>query len=508
MCQLLAIVLFSLVMALLFLPGVYNGGNDKDIWHILNTGRYVFENGLTDIEPFTCHEGMHYFPQQWLGAFCAYCCYSIGGLNGYMALVFMGVLLSTLVVFFISLEKTSSSQSLFVALFFAFWMTFRLLAKLRIYDVLVALLVLYLLILYSRTEKKRYLCGIPLLAYATICIHATMWPLIFVVGGGYLIGMIIHRDEPRKLLPVVACGFASLLIMLLNPYGLEALTYIFTSLSPEITETIGECFGVMDYLPLFSEYRWVILPALFFLVGLSFCYLALRSPKRDFRVILPFVGFAMLGFTAIRNLYNMEGYGIVLLSLAMFPQVKGLEGIKRVAEAIMGRFGDRKALPTLLAVELLACMVLCVPLSRMSFEHPDDTVGKTIYEDIVARGLDVSQVPVYLDDGSQEEFDYRLRSYYDARAEVFLEENNHQYNYRGEYIRVAGVLSATNTPESVADLERFLAKYQFGYVTVFDYSESMKQACQNQGYELIGEANKPGAQDDSDKRVLIYRKKA
>ena len=54
---------------LLLIPCLTIGKNlNNDIWFILNCGKYVVQNGIPNIEPFTIHEGLSFVMQQWLTA--------------------------------------------------------------------------------------------------------------------------------------------------------------------------------------------------------------------------------------------------------------------------------------------------------------------------------------------------------------------------------------------------------------------------------------------------------
>ena len=39
---------------------------DNDIWFLINTGRYILNNGFPSIDPFTIHEGFSLVIQQWI----------------------------------------------------------------------------------------------------------------------------------------------------------------------------------------------------------------------------------------------------------------------------------------------------------------------------------------------------------------------------------------------------------------------------------------------------------
>ena len=51
----------TLLIALMFLPClVVNLQLDNDIWFLLTSGRFVLQNGIPTIEPFTLHQGFSF----------------------------------------------------------------------------------------------------------------------------------------------------------------------------------------------------------------------------------------------------------------------------------------------------------------------------------------------------------------------------------------------------------------------------------------------------------------
>jgi hypothetical protein len=60
---------------------------DNDIWFLLSHGRYVLENGIPHIEPFTIHKGFEFVMQQWLSAGLFYVLYNAVGSIGLKLIV-------------------------------------------------------------------------------------------------------------------------------------------------------------------------------------------------------------------------------------------------------------------------------------------------------------------------------------------------------------------------------------------------------------------------------------
>lgn len=74
-------------MGIVFVRLVFDG----DLWFILNSGRFVVENGFPYTEPFSMHEGLNFVLEQWLTDIIYWEFYTNFGAEGVLTFViFMG----------------------------------------------------------------------------------------------------------------------------------------------------------------------------------------------------------------------------------------------------------------------------------------------------------------------------------------------------------------------------------------------------------------------------------
>lgn len=85
---------YKFLYLLLYIPCFLIGHDlNNDIWFILNSGRYVLQNGFPYTEPFTIHEGMSFVMQQWLSGVIFWIDYSAFGEIGlYLVVILIYVL--------------------------------------------------------------------------------------------------------------------------------------------------------------------------------------------------------------------------------------------------------------------------------------------------------------------------------------------------------------------------------------------------------------------------------
>ena len=58
-----------------------------DIHYLLNEGKYVLENGIPYIDPFTIHEGLNLVMHQWLTSVVFFAVYSLFGYIGLLIFI-------------------------------------------------------------------------------------------------------------------------------------------------------------------------------------------------------------------------------------------------------------------------------------------------------------------------------------------------------------------------------------------------------------------------------------
>ena len=68
------------IVILLLLPILLNFNTkfklNNDFWFLINTGKYIINNGIPHIEPFTIHSNLLFVVQQWLTDIIFYFIYS------------------------------------------------------------------------------------------------------------------------------------------------------------------------------------------------------------------------------------------------------------------------------------------------------------------------------------------------------------------------------------------------------------------------------------------------
>lgn len=416
---------YKFLYLLLYMPCFFIGRNlDNDIWFILNSGRYVLQNGFPHIEPFTIHEGMSFVMQQWLSAIVFWSIYKILGELGLILVVMLFYILFVYMTFklcmFLSEDNFPVSYGIsfvVIALMYAF-----MVQRPHIFLFLIILIEIYSLEIYIKSNNKVYLLPLLILSILLINLEAALWPLLFVILLPYLVDsfkfkfmFIEGQGYGKKNLFLTMLGMIA--VAFVNPYGIEALMYLFNSYGfKEMTNFIQE-LAVANINTLLGK---IIFGTVFLVFFAIFIY---RKNNYKLRYYLLTLGTAYMTISAIRSYSIFIICGIVPLSY-YFKNYK----IKTIEKK-----NDKKTLliRKFLIVVLVVSSILVI-YKKNTYINPQlqDLIKSVNY----LENFNKNEVKLYtgFNDGGYLEF-RGFKVYIDPRAEIFLKNNNKKYDIMKEY---------------------------------------------------------------------------
>lgn len=453
----------------------WRNGADCDIWHVLSTGRYLIESGLhfPDTEPLTMHEGLEYVPQQWLYAILLYAVYSLGGNAAYILLLWAVVIICALAIYCFPTENERKSRSLIVIALFVFGMIVWAMPKVRVFDCLLVVLLSACLTRWRKSGQAVWLIAAPVSALVMINAHAALWPLVFLVGFAFLADALLEKNL-RGVGQLIFAGTASLIMLLVNPYGIDAITLVFRSMSPDITDAIMECkspftlkHGMLGYFSIA-------------LIGASLATIVFKRKDRGLRPLL-----FLLAISMLLAAWSYRNTNILVTAFAL-----------TLIEVPLARIEFSKTGAKVLLIVLTLAAGLSIPMYMKTvgaLEGPRDPQSECVVLACSELGRDASTVSVYEFDSSYSEFAYRIRGYHDARAELFLEKVNRRSDLSGEYIATSHDMVAASEGDECAQarLREFIEKYQFDFIEteeeVVPFMSALGEAAEQCGYRKIAE---------------------
>ena len=439
----------------------------NDIWFLLNHGKYVLNNGFPSIEPFTIHQNFSFVMQQWLSSVIFYLSYSLLGKYGLLLLT----LLVTGYIIFISyklcmlLSDNRYSLSVLIStivttLLAASFIT----SRPHIFTFAIIITEIYLLEKYIKEEDKRYIYPLPLLSLLEINLHASMFFMQFAFILPYLIDSFKYKIGPLKSSgytkkPLFITVILMFLVGFINPYGINAITYIFSSYGNSyINEIVEEMLPVV----ITDSVGKVSFFLIFMIVSIYIFYRKNDIKPRYFYLL---IGTIYLTLSSQKGLSYLIIGGILPLAYYLKPAFKK-DTVKE----------KKKSYSYLLSSSCLVVISLLVVIGTdsMTFTYKFKEGVDYLLEN--NKASDITLYTGYAE-GAYPEWK-GIKCYIDPRAEIFLKGNNKQKDIMEEYY----LLQIGNL-----DVNEFLEKYKFDYLLVIETDYLYNNMDDIENYKLVYE---------------------
>ena len=476
------IVVFILpaLFVLLFTQSINN-----DSWFVLAEGRHIVNDGLFYTDALSMHQDLSITVQQYGFAACFWLIYSVAGPAGLYVMMLALNFIICLLIYKICMLLSDKNKNLSLVLMVLSDVVLALgfvTTRAQMVSYILFLALIYILELYVKTKKVKYLWVAPLISLIQINMHASMWWLLIIVMLVYIIDSIkapkIHL-QGYKTTPLIIAAIAMLLTGLINPYGTSMITYIFTSYGG------GPIFGLVDEMKPFTLRS--IFGVMLYIMIAGVLILCIYGPtKKDIRMrhLLMFFGFFALGINSVKGMSE-------LILVAYMPIAAAYKKIK--VEKILYSKTGRNALIMWSGVVAIPCAIACAAILLPNLDNYPDKASfeglNAIDESVEKSNLSKNDLKIYAgyNDGGYVEF-RGYKSYLDPRAEVFLKNNNGKEDILQEYV---DYITRTITTDEM------LAKYDFDYLFVRSKDDPAYQL-DDKKYEIL--------YSDENSETIIYKK--
>ncbi len=289
----------GLFFCVLFFPMLFQRWQlNTDVWFILKSGEYVMNNGIPHFEPLSMHEGLHFVLEQWLTDIIFWNVFNSFGAEGLFTLTWIiGGCLLYLYYKLCLLVSDNNKHISFILTFFIGISVSRLFITTRpqIFSALILIAEVLCIEKFVKTEKWKYLIPLPILSIFMVNLHAALWPMMFVVILPYMAAYLLGIIKPSVF--EVISWFKTIFIMgiiafcsgFCNPYGWEAMTFSLYSYDPEIHNYTAE----LQPATLKDSFSFFLFTAL--------CIVAYSRYKVPIQYVFLSCGTAFMGFLFLRN---------------------------------------------------------------------------------------------------------------------------------------------------------------------------------------------------------------
>lgn len=447
---------------LFFLPLIFamllDFSKEADTWFLLSHGRYILNNGFPYKEILSMHSDFNFIMQQWLSATVFYTIYIVFKEFGlYIFYLLMNAFITYLIYklcMIISNKKIYASCLISVISILLLQLNF-IVVRPQLFSYIFLLLLMIILHLFYKNTSSKSIYFLPLIALLLINFHASWFPMFIIVCMPYLAEYLIKKDKRfYKLLILI---ILSILVSLINPYGIDAVLYGLGSYGVGNTKDF-----IIEMMPFNLANKKIFNECLqflaVFLIANTVMIFSCKKDKMNIHVILFIYGFFFMGLLGMKNICFY--YLFALPFLSKFIKVEDGEGEK---------------LPVKTYGFLLLIFICFFSYNIYNKEYKLQSGIEDIIEYLDNNtSKDITLYTNY-DNGSYVEF-YGYKPYIDTRAEVFIKKNNKKKNVLDEYFKLL---------KGNLDTDKFIDNYKFDYILV-DESENFYNYIKNcEDYELV-----------------------
>lgn len=431
-------ILFSVAILFLVLAKDIN----PDIWFMLNNGKYIVENLSFPTKEFmTVHTSFDVFAEKWLTCVIFWVIYSNFGMIGLEILKILLILVILLLIYYIFNKK--SNNPIFLT-FMVFSLSFLFLIQKRpnLFSIPILLIEYILLEEYTETKNLKLLIWFPILSIIMMQFHSTYFIWYFIIAFPYLFQNCIWstkgeelRTELRYSFFLFLSGVISLVVTIINPYGIKSVINVFK-----------QVVAVSDWNNLVSE-----------MVSPQFWSICL------FTILLYLIIFIM----AICNSNCIKLKDTILFILVFFFSIKTVRntlylsvfGIFSIVNIYNFRL-HKNIMKNIVACCFIFILIVIIPINiyYSEFYHKVDIILETVPKDSKLFSSRVYDTGPYLS------FNGRM-PYMDARAEIYSNKINNVYNAYDELQKW-----------SMGDIEtkELQDKYNFDYYIAERYTDKVR----------------------------------
>ncbi len=447
-----------------------------DTFFAMNLGRYVLEHGIPHVDPFTIHENLQLVAQQWLSGVFFWEAYKNLGVNGLLLLDWIcgavAILIYWRLCLLVSKNKISALATAFIV---GLLVSTMFLPRPQIFSTPIFVAEIFFLEKFTRTGDAKFLLPLPFLSTLLINFHAAVWLMSLVLCLPFL---FVRNVRHVKFLFAAMAGI--ILGGLINPYGVDAMTYVLRSygislinayvpemFAPSAQDLQGKIFYATEAAVIFTLAKFNAPWRYVFLSG-GIIFLAIMHTRNlilfYFLATLP-IAYAARNFSAGKffagdgrqNFGTLTLMFFVMLFANTVPVIKTLDGgldalslplkiaftaatLFMLYNLLVVRRDGRILHPTILPRKILSLFVSAIILGGI-FMTTTDTEKKsqplthTNAIEFLLRTERPENISLYVSQGyGGLAGSYGIRYYIDSRSEVFFAVNNGRKDIFAEYV--------------------------------------------------------------------------
>lgn len=459
---------------------------DNDSWGVLAEGKYIVNNGIYHTDVLSMHEGLNTVLQNYVFAVFFYRIYeAFGGPGLYIAMLILNLLVCILIYKICKLISDNNKNLSLIIMMITDVMLILcgfVTTRAQMVSFVLFLSLIYVLELYMKTGKMKYLWWIPLISLAQINLHASLWPMIYLVGLTYIVDLFVEskflHKKVSKIWPLIVVGGISFLLGFANPYGVDMLTMMFKVYGDStFSKLVVELQPFRPFMNLGNVLFYIVLTAVGFLYAFSD-----RKNVRIRYLLLSF-GFLALGLNTIKGLSQV----ILVMFFPLALLYKDIRPEKTI-ESSIGR--NALVLWSGILVSTVFVCVCPVVVMNVSSDYSDNALIEAVdVIDEMEGENDKRELNIYTGYNIGGYVEFRgYRPYMDPRGCDFMKAINGKEDILQEWV---------DFRSNKISRSELLDKYSFDYLLIEGENDPFYSST-NDGYEIIYK--------NEEKKIELYHK--
>lgn len=432
-------------MLLYVITRIVANNPDSDSYFLMEIGKYIVENTeIPTTNVWTLHEDFDIIIQQWVCDVANYGAYYLAGYTGLTLWTIILTAIANILLWNYSSLYTNNNK---IKLFISCVINILLLGYMNTRPQFgTFILVLYELTTLQKYEtqkdnKAKFILKMCLISILQINWQASMWPMTLIMILPYVVPAVwnIKETDLHKLKTYAITALAMIITALLNPSGVDALTYLFKSYDSTSTNAF-----ISEMLSPNIKTSF----AFFIILTIVLFTIVLKDKYYDKALIYLTLGTVLLAIMHIRNNWLVAFSLVQLISKILNDKV----------DSNRPEASTSKPRAILIAVAYTITIAIMSILLIGAIVSTDDTIRSQEPKDAVEylNKLDKDTITLFTEFNNGAYLGWHgYKVYIDARAETYTKNINNKKDIYNEYIDLR---------KGDLDFEDFLDEYNFTHL--------------------------------------------
>lgn len=449
----------------------------NDTLYDIKLGERYFNIGMFHIDDYSFHTGLIYQTHHYLVCIISYLVYHFFSLKG---LYFLEVILLSIIgVLFYEINKTMIKNKflIYLLLFFEIMALYPFVSlRAQMYSYIIFMIEILFIEKFLNTNRKKDAIVLALLPLLLINLHSGVIYFYFIIIFTYLMNCIpinsiciksderVGKKQLKSLLLISAVGG---LLTLINPYGIDGITYGLKTL---------DNYYISNYITEFLPLKIFSSMGLLFTLYVGTCVVCLVFSRRKIKIHQ----LLLLGGTIFMTLLSVRHLSLLIItSVVLLPHIEG--AYKRIDDGswslLLFLKKKNKVLNTVfigLYIVALSYMVINITL-RDREQLPNNQYPIDATEYIKSNISKEAHIYNYYEWGSYLMFN-DIKVFVDSRCDLFTTEYNTDTTVFRDYVETF------NNPKNYTSM---VSKYDIDYFLLYKEMKLSKQILKDAKYSVV-----------------------